>query len=256
MPSWAIAATFFTVMAASEWLRPRRAPETGWRKRWLCHLGFFVTNVAVARLVAFLVAVPLAASWAESAGFGLLNVIALPLWGEWLVVFVLLDLLMWAQHLAMHHVPLLWRMHKVHHADSELDVTTALRFHPFELIASTLYKSGCVVLLGAPAALALAFELWLNLNAMFNHSNVALPRPVDRIIRWFIVTPDVHLVHHSRIEAEQRRNFGFALTLWDRMFGTYRSESQMGRGNQNIGLDDFTVEDARAFTKLMKVPFA
>jgi sterol desaturase/sphingolipid hydroxylase (fatty acid hydroxylase superfamily) len=180
--------------------------------------------------------------------------VALPFWVEAAIAFIILDLAVWFQHFLMHRNPLLWRMHAVHHSDRDLDVTTALRFHPFELIVSTFYKSAIVALLGVPLLIALAFELWLNANALFNHSNIRLPRRFDRMLRLFLVTPDVHLLHHSTLVDEQKHNFGFALTLWDRLFGTYQAESIFGAENQKIGLAE--IDDARpsAFIWSMKQP--
>ena len=154
----------------------------------------------------------------------------------------------------MHRFAFFWRMHAVHHSDRDLDVTTALRFHPFELIVSTLYKSAIVVLLGVPVIVALAFELWLNANALFNHSNVRLPSKIDRILRVFLITPDTHLVHHSVAVAEQKSNFGFALSIWDRLFGTYRAESAVGAENQKIGLSQFDDQQPASFIWSMKQP--
>jgi sterol desaturase/sphingolipid hydroxylase (fatty acid hydroxylase superfamily) len=190
--------------------------------------------------MAFIIAIPAAAQWSSATSFGLFHRIDLPSWAEALALFVLLDFAVWVQHLAMHKVPVLWRMHMVHHVDRDLDVTTALRFHPFELVVSTLYKSAWVAILGAPVLVALAFEAWLNANAMFNHSNVALPRTLDRIVRPFLVTPDMHLVHHSTLKDEQQHNYGFALTLWDRVFGTYAAESSLGQDSQAIGLAEIS----------------
>jgi sterol desaturase/sphingolipid hydroxylase (fatty acid hydroxylase superfamily) len=145
-------------------------------------------------------------------------------------------------------------MHAVHHSDRDLDVTTALRFHPFELIVSTFYKSAIVALLGVPLVVALAFELWLNANALFNHSNIRLPKNLDRMLRIFFVTPDMHLVHHSVIVAEQKTNFGFALSIWDRLFGTYCAESNVGADNQKIGLSPFDDQQPSEFVWSMKQP--
>jgi sterol desaturase/sphingolipid hydroxylase (fatty acid hydroxylase superfamily) len=170
------------------------------------------------------------------------------------MAFVVLDFAVWLQHFAMHRFPFFWRMHAVHHSDRDLDVTTALRFHPFELIASTFYKSAMVALLGVPLAVALAFELWLNANALFNHSNIRLPKNLDRMLRIFFVTPDMHLVHHSVIVAEQKTNFGFALSIWDRLFGTYCAVSTVGADNQKIGLSQFEDQRPSAFVWSMKQP--
>ncbi len=196
----------------------------------------------------------MAANWAETHLFGALNLVALPLWLEAIIAFVILDFAVWFQHVLMHRTPLLWRIHAVHHSDRDLDVTTALRFHPFELILSTFYKSAIVALLGVPLLVALAFETWLNANALFNHSNIRLPRKLDRILRLLLVTPDMHLVHHSIMVDEQKHNFGFALTIWDRLFGTYRIESRLGSESQKIGLAE--IDDARpsGFIWSMKQP--
>ena len=202
----------------------------------------------------FLVVVGMAANWADTHKFGALYLVPLPFWVEAAIAFIVLDFAVWLQHFFMHRTPLLWRMHAVHHSDRDLDVTTALRFHPFELIVSTFYKSAIVALLGVPLMVALAFEIWLNANALFNHSNIRLPRKLDRILRLFLVTPDMHLVHHSNLVDEQKHNFGFALTIWDRAFGTYRAESIFGAENQKIGLA--MIDDGRpsGFIWSMKQP--
>jgi sterol desaturase/sphingolipid hydroxylase (fatty acid hydroxylase superfamily) len=184
----------------------------------------------------------------------MLHALNWPFWVEALVAFIILDFAVWLQHFAMHRFPFLWRMHAVHHSDRDLDVTTALRFHPFELVVSTFYKSAIVALLGVPLVVALAFELWLNANALFNHSNIRLPKKLDRMLRMFFVTPDMHLVHHSVIVAEQKSNFGFALSIWDRLFSTYRAESHVGADNQKIGLSQFEDQRPSAFVWSMKQP--
>ena len=186
--------------------------------------------------------------------FGLLKLTTWPWLVEATLAVVILDFAVWLQHRLMHFSPLLWRMHKVHHSDRDLDATSALRFHPFELIVSTLYKSLWVALLGVPVLIALAFELWLNANALFNHSNIRMPRRLDSLIRYIIVTPDMHLVHHSTIVSEQHRNYGFALTIWDRLFGTYADESVAGRDNQKIGLAEVTDSRPSNFIWSMKQP--
>ena len=250
----AIPALLLILLAGAEAIWPRRALVLGRNPRWRTHALFFVSNAGVGRLLSFFIVVGVAATWADTNQFGALNLIALPHWVEAAIAFIVLDFAVWFQHLAMHHYPLLWRMHIVHHTDRDLDVTTALRFHPFELIASTFYKSAIVALLGVPLFVALAFEIWLNANALFNHSNIHLPRKLDRILRLFLVTPDMHLVHHSTLVEEQKHNFGFALTLWDRLFGTYRDASIMGADKQEIGLAE--VHDSRpaGFVWSMKQP--
>jgi sterol desaturase/sphingolipid hydroxylase (fatty acid hydroxylase superfamily) len=235
----AIPAFLLSGLIIAEWLWPRRRLVLGRYPRWLTHALFFVTNAVVGRFLAFVVVVAVAANWATQHQFGLFNLMQLPWWLEAILAFIILDFAVWLQHVALHRMPLLWRMHAVHHSDRDLDATTALRFHPFELIVSTLYKSAWVALLGVPVLVALAFELWLNANALFNHSNIRLPASVDRWLRKVLVTPDMHLVHHSILPNDQRTNFGFALTIWDRLFGTYGAH----QSEQPIGLAD--LQDAR-----------
>ncbi len=244
----------FVLMALAEWRWPRRALVLGRPQRWMTHGAFFVANRITTGVLARLVAVPLVALWAQKNGFGVLHSLNLSFWIEALIAFLVLDLAMWFQHLATHRIPVLWRMHKVHHADRDLDVSTALRFHPFEIIVSTLWKCACVAALGVPAIVYLAFETWLGANALFNHSNVQLPAWLDKAIRPFLVTPDMHLVHHSTAQNEQQHNYGFALTLWDRLFGTYARQSDMGREKQSIGLDEINDERPASFGWSMKLP--
>jgi sterol desaturase/sphingolipid hydroxylase (fatty acid hydroxylase superfamily) len=231
---WAIAipAIWLAILAAAEAIWPRRKLVLGRHPRWLTHALFFLTNAVVGRLLAFIMVVGVAAHWAAQNSFGLFNLTDWPWWLEAASAFIILDFAVWLQHVAMHKSPLLWRMHAVHHSDRDLDATTALRFHPCELIVSTLYKSVWVALLGVPVVVALAFELWLNANALFNHSNVKLPARADKLLRRVLVTPDMHLVHHSIIPSDQHRNYGFALTIWDRIFGTYAAEQSV----QPLGL--------------------
>lgn len=233
----------FVLVACVEYMRPRRALTLGRYPRWQTAALFFGANGAVGWVLAWLVAVPAAAAWAATNDFGLLHWLDWPVWAEILIAFVALDFTLWLQHLAMHKLPILWRTHIVHHADPDMDVSTAIRFHPFEIILSTLWKALCVALLGVPLLVALAFEAWLAANALFNHGNVALPRWLDRTIRPFLVTPDMHLVHHSTAISEQQSNYGFALTIWDRLFGTYKAEAAAGRDAQAIGLAE--AQDAR-----------
>ena len=228
----AIPALWLALLLLAETVWPRRELVLGRYPRWLTHALFFLTNAVVGRLLSFIVVVGIAANWAAENRFGLFNITGWPWWLEGILAFVILDFAVWLQHVAMHRWPLLWRLHAVHHSDRDLDATTALRFHPFELIVSTLYKSAWVALLGVPALVALAFELWLNANALFNHSNIRLPVRADKWLRRLLVTPDMHLVHHSVVPDDQRHNYGFALTLWDRIFGTYAAD----QSEQPIGL--------------------
>jgi sterol desaturase/sphingolipid hydroxylase (fatty acid hydroxylase superfamily) len=250
----AIPALLLFMLAGAEYIWPRRPLVLGRYPRWRTHALFFATNAVVGRMLSFFVVIGVAATWADAHSFGMLHVLNWPFGAEALMAFIILDFAVWFQHFAMHRFPFLWRMHAVHHSDRDLDVTTALRFHPFELIVSTFYKSAMVALLGVPLAVALAFELWLNANALFNHSNIRLPKKLDRMLRMFFVTPDMHLVHHSVIFAEQKTNFGFALSIWDRLFGTYCAESTAGVDNQKIGLSQFEDQQPSAFVWSMKQP--
>ncbi len=226
----------FIAVALGEYIRPRRALIVAKAGRWTRHGLLFLANSLTGRLLAFVIAIPAAALWSERTGFGLFHRVDLPFWAQAVIAFILLDFAIWLQHLALHKIPLLWSLHRLHHKDRDLDVTTALRFHPGELILSIMYKSAWVAVLGVPVAVALAFEAWLNANAMFNHGNLRLPGRLDRVLRWVLVTPDVHLVHHSIRMGEQHSNYGFALTLWDRIFGTFLPESADGKDGQQIGL--------------------
>lgn len=235
-------ALVFVLVALFEMLRPRRGLRFGRFRRWTTSLILLVCNRATVWLLAWVVAVPVAAFWAEKNSIGLFNQIALPLWAEWLGAFLLLDFAMWLQHLLTHKAPLLWRLHKVHHADPDIDVSTAIRFHPGEIAFSALWKAGWVMLLGVAAPIIIAFEAWLAANAAFNHGNIELPRWLDRIVRLFLVTPDMHLAHHSTALREQQSNYGFALTIWDHLFGTYLNESEKSRDLQPIGLSEMQDE--------------
>jgi sterol desaturase/sphingolipid hydroxylase (fatty acid hydroxylase superfamily) len=175
---------------------------------------------------------------AAEQGWGLFNALAVPLPLSFAVSFLALDLVIWVQHVAFHRVPLLARLHRMHHIDLDFDVTTGLRFHPVEILASLLVKFAAVIALGAPAAAVLAFELALNLGSLFNHGNVRMPGGLDRVLRLFVVTPDMHRVHHSIVPEEINSNFGFFLSWWDRLFGTYRAAPRAGHDAITIGVRD------------------
>ncbi|MDX1698011.1 MAG: sterol desaturase family protein, partial [Thiohalobacterales bacterium] len=177
------------------------------------------------------------ALYAQSRGWGLLNLLDMPAWLAIVIAVVLLDLAIYVQHFTFHAVPLLWRLHRVHHADLDFDVTTGARFHPIEIILSMLIKFGVIILLGAPVLAVVIFEVLLNATSMFNHGNVRIPRALDRLIRLFIVTPDMHRVHHSHRDYETNSNFGFNLSCWDRLFGTYRDQPVDGHTGMVIGID-------------------
>jgi len=213
-------ASVFAVMAAWETFAPDRARRLNRLHRWPGNLALVaLSNLAVR--VLFPIAAVGTAAWAQSRGFGLLPALGLPDAVAVLLAIVALDGAIWLQHVVSHRVPLLWRLHLVHHADLDLDVTSGTRFHPGEIVLSLLYKLLLVVALGPSPVAVLLFEVWLNAMAVFNHANVALPGPIERVARWLFVTPTVHRTHHSVIASEGHANFGFNLVIWDRIFGTY-----------------------------------
>lgn len=225
----------FLAMAAWEFVAPRRKLTVGKRPRWGSHLGLVAVNTLFLRLVAPLGAVGVALI-AEAKGWGLLQLVPAPQGVEILLSILVLDLAIYFQHVVFHAVPLFWRLHMVHHADLDFDVTTGLRFHTLEILLSLGIKSAVVVLLGPPAVAVLAFEVLLNATSLFNHSNIRMPLLVDRIIRSVVVTPDMHRVHHSLHPWETNSNFGFSLSWWDHLFGTYRAQPVDGHTQMTIGL--------------------
>jgi sterol desaturase/sphingolipid hydroxylase (fatty acid hydroxylase superfamily) len=227
----------FALMAAWEIAAPRRALSLPKGRRWPANLGVTLLNVALVRVLFPTATVGMALATGERH-WGLFNALAVPAPLAFALSFLALDLVIWIQHIAFHRVPLLARLHRMHHVDLDIDVTTGLRFHPVEILLSLLVKFAAVIALGAPAAAVLAFELALNLGSLFNHSNVRMPRGIDRALRWFIVTPDMHRVHHSIVPEEINSNFGFFLSWWDRLFGTYRAAPQAGHDAMTIGVRD------------------
>ena len=241
------------VMVVWEWLAPRRRLIQGYR-RWPANLGIVVLNGLMVRLLIPAGAVG-AALWSSEQGWGLLSLVDLPAWSSVLIAVILLDLIIYLQHLVVHAVPLLWRLHMVHHADRDIDVTTGLRFHPIEIFLSMLIKITAVILIGAPAVAVVIFEVILNGMAMFNHSNVRLPTTIDSIIRTLFVTPDMHRVHHSVIKCETNSNYGFNLSIWDRLFGTYRAQPEKGHIDMTIGLNQFQAESTERLIWMLRLPF-
>jgi len=241
-------------VAAWEVLSPRRRQAHGRGRRWPSNLGIVVLDSLIVRVL-FPAGAVGAALWAEAQGLGLFNALGVPPWVSVPVSVVLLDLAIWAQHLVFHAVPVLWRLHRMHHADTEFDVTTGLRFHPVEIVLSMLIKVAVVVALGAPALAVLLFEVLLNASAMFSHGNVRLPAWLDAALRRVIVTPDMHRVHHSALREETDSNYGFCLSLWDRLFGTYRAEPRLGQEGFVIGLETFRDPAELRLDRLLTQPF-
>jgi sterol desaturase/sphingolipid hydroxylase (fatty acid hydroxylase superfamily) len=229
----------FALLATLEVLAPRRVPAQPRSTRWFTNMSIMVLDTLALRALA--IALPFlaigAAMDAGRMGWGLFNALDWPLWVEVVLAILILDLAIWAQHLVTHKVPMLWRFHRVHHADRDFDVTTALRFHPVEILASMLLKIGLVYLLGPAALAVLLFEIILNGTAMFNHSNLRLPLWLDRAVRLILVTPDMHRVHHSIHRHEHDSNYGFALSVWDRIFRTYRPKPEAGQDLMTVGLE-------------------
>lgn len=242
------------LMLAWELLAPRRALANPRIVRWGNNLGIVVLNTVLLRLV-FPAAAVGVALLAESRGWGVLAMLELPGWLAVLIAVLLLDLAIWAQHVIFHAVPALWRLHRMHHTDTDFDVTTGLRFHPIEILLSMLIKAAVIIVLGAPAVAVLIFEVLLNATSMFNHGNVRLPARLDRVLRWVVVTPDMHRVHHSWHPEETNSNYGFNLPWWDRLFRTYRAQPRDGHEGMTIGINLFREPGDLRLDRLLLQPF-
>jgi sterol desaturase/sphingolipid hydroxylase (fatty acid hydroxylase superfamily) len=228
----------FVVVALWELLSPRRTLSVSKGLRWGSNLGLVVLNTVALRLVFPLAAVGVAAFCAQR-GWGLLNYFQLPFWAATVLAVVAMDFVIWLQHVMVHAVPALWRLHRVHHADLDYDLTTGARFHPIEIGLSMLIKFATVVVLGPSVVAVVVFEVLLNATAMFNHGNIRLPAALDRVLRYVLVTPDMHRVHHSVEDDECNSNFGFSLTWWDRLLGTYRAQPRAGQEGMMIGIREY-----------------
>jgi sterol desaturase/sphingolipid hydroxylase (fatty acid hydroxylase superfamily) len=247
--------TIFVIMAAWELAAPRRALTIKRPWRWTSNLGILFLNGLLMRLIAPLGAAGIAVA-VEESGWGLFHWIALPPWAAFALSIVILDLAVYLQHVVFHAVPLFWRLHIVHHADLDFDVTTGGRFHTIEIVLSFGIKAGVIALLGAPAVAVLIFEVLLNATSMFNHSNVRMPTRLDRWLRLVVVTPDMHRVHHSWERQETDSNFGFNFPWWDRMFRTYRDQPREGHREMTIGLKQIRDESrAERPLSMLVMPF-
>ncbi len=247
-------AVVFAGMALWEWFAPRRMLTVGRRPRWPGNLGILAVDIVAVRLLVPTAAVGVALIAAER-GWGLFNIAGLPSWVSIVIGVIALDLVIYTQHYVFHHVPAFWRLHRMHHADLDIDVTTGVRFHPLEILLSLAIKMAAVVTLGVSALAVLMFEVLLNATSMFNHSNVALPPRIDRIARWIVVTPQMHQVHHSIAREETDSNFGFNLPWWDRLFGTYRAKPAAGEQGMVIGLPIFRDVAELRIVRLLTQPF-
>ena len=247
-------ASVFLVLASLEAAFPRRARVKPRAQRWFSNFGMLFASNLLMRLFIPLLGVGFAL-WVSEAGFGLFNWLSWPVWLEVMLAIIALDFAIWAQHLLMHFVPPLWAMHKVHHVDEDLDASSGIRFHPFEQFVSLGFKLAVIACLGISPLGVFLFEVILNAAAMFNHASIALPRRADSVLRKLIVTPEMHRVHHSVHEEETNSNFGFCLSLWDRMFRTYRAQPRDGHEAMTLGLDKKPGGNTAGFLWGLILPF-
>lgn len=244
----------FTLLVFAERLAPRRRRTFALRQRWAGNLGLMAADTIVLRTVPAITAVGVAAL-AHAKGWGLLGaIVSLPTWLDVVVSVIVLDLAIYFQHRLFHAVPALWRLHRVHHTDPELDVTTGVRFHPVEMLLSLGFKAVMIAGLGPPVAAVLLFEVLLNAGSLFSHANLRLPAPVDGLLRALLVTPDMHRVHHSSDPVETDSNFGFTLSWWDRLFGTYRAQPRAGHDAMTIGVEGFAAPAVLGLHRLLIQP--
>ena len=244
----------FCIMICWEYFNPRRIQQISRKLRWPVNLGIAIFNIAVMRLtvggIAYLSAVA-----AAKNGWGLLNWLAAPDWLSISVTLLFLDFAIYCQHIVSHKWPPLWHLHQVHHTDLEFDATTAVRFHPLEIMISMIYKVLCIYLIGANPWAVIAFEIILNGTATFNHSNINIPTTLDNKLRFLLVTPDMHRIHHSTFPIETDSNYGFSISCWDRLFKTYIAESRQPQRTMAIGLAPFRQQNELGFVKLLLLPF-
>lgn len=244
----------FLIMIIWEFLDPRRPLIIARKQRWFINLGLALTNQLLVRFslgaIAYFTAV-----YAQEQNFGLLNLLTLPNALSLFISILVLDFAIYCQHIISHKWTGLWRLHQIHHSDLEIDVTTAVRFHPLEIILSLFYKSFWILWLGINPAAVIIFEIILNGAATFNHSNVNMPLSIDKILRWLIITPDMHRIHHSTIKTEMDSNYGFSISLWDRIFKTYKETPQDSQLTMKIGLKEQRNLQQLTFLKLLSLPF-
>ena len=245
---------FFSLFALWELLAPRRAPTVGRIGRWPGNLGILLADILTVRVLVPTAAVG-ASLYAAGNGIGLIHYLNLRLSAAALIGFLALDLAIYLQHVVFHKVPVLWRLHRMHHADLDIDVTTGVRFHPFEILISLLIKIAVILAFGIPVVAVILFEVVLNVTSMFNHSNVSMPAWLDRALRFIVVTPDMHRVHHSILCHETDSNFGFNLPWWDRLFGTYRAQPEAGHTGMTIGIPAFRDPRELRIDRMLTQPF-
>lgn len=244
----------FTLLAVWEWRKPKRKLSQLKLKRWFNNIALMVSGTILVRILLSSTAVSVA-YMAEKEGLGLSSHFEAPFILKVIITFVLLDLAMYLQHSMFHALPVFWRFHRVHHSDLDNDITTGIRFHPLEILLSILIKFAVIIVLGAPVLAVILFETALNLMSMFTHSNIRLNNTFEKVLRWFIVTPDMHRIHHSILENETNSNFSFNISLWDRIFSTYLAQPSAGHQGMTIGLSQFREESWQNFSGLIKMPF-
>ncbi|BCS34019.1 hypothetical protein TBR22_A32480 [Luteitalea sp. TBR-22] len=250
----AVFAGVLGAVAIAEAIRPRRPRALRRAQRWPHNLGLVAVGAAAMRVVAPAGAVT-AAVVAARHGWGVLPAVSAPPVIAWATTVLVLDLAIWAQHVAMHKVDVLWPLHRVHHADVDVDVTTGVRFHPVEYLLSLAWKGMVIVALGAPAGAVVLFEVLLNATSMFNHANLRLSPGADRVVRWLLVTPDMHRVHHSVDRGEADSNYGFNVPWWDRLFGTYRAQPRQSHETMTLGVGQFGEAAEQRIDRLLTQPF-
>lgn len=247
-------AGIFLAVALVELVAPRRALTASKKTRWFGNIGIVAINTFLLRLLFPAGAVGISV-WVGGQGWGIFNLAEWPFWLEVVSTVIILDFVIYMQHVMFHVVPVLWRLHMVHHADLDIDLTTGTRFHPVEIITSLGIKAGAIIILGAPPVGVIIFEILLNGTAMFNHGNFFIPLGVDRVLRLLVVTPDMHRVHHSVFPYETNSNFGFNLPWWDRLLGTYRSQPTKGHVEMTIGLNQFRDQSRLTLPWMLALPF-
>jgi sterol desaturase/sphingolipid hydroxylase (fatty acid hydroxylase superfamily) len=250
----AVFAGVFLLLAAAERAWPFR-PEFSRGARWVSNISLSLLNTLVVRLIVIVLPLLPVAIAAQFGGGGVSQMIGLSPLAAGVAGFLLLDLAVYMQHVVFHHVPWFWRLHRVHHADTQFDVTTAIRFHPVEILLSLVWKAAVIIVFGIPALAVLVFEIVLNASAMFSHANVRLPSSIDRVLRAIVVTPDMHRVHHSVVPREINTNFGFNLSVWDRLFGTYLQAAQQDARVMPFGLPSYQLPETSSLAWLLLFPF-
>jgi sterol desaturase/sphingolipid hydroxylase (fatty acid hydroxylase superfamily) len=246
--------SIFFIMICWEYFNPRRTQQISRRQRWPVNLGLAVFNIVFMRLTVGGIAYLSAGNAAENS-WGFLNWLAAPEWLSIIVTLLFLDFAIYCQHIVSHKWPPLWQLHQVHHTDLEFDATTAVRFHPLEIMISMMYKVLCIYLIGANPLAVIAFEIILNGAATFNHSNISITPAIDKKLRWLIITPDMHRIHHSTFPIETNSNYGFSISCWDRLCKTYVDEPRQSQTTMTIGLAPFRQQSELGFTQLLLLPF-